>query len=278
MSALYGRASMPAAAEPARHPLRVRDREAVHDPGARHPRQVLRQPREPLRLVTQRDRIEVQRVPGERAPDQGHVVAQLLGHVLHHPVVGSGRGAEDGHGGPEHRQQPADAPVVRHELVAPVADAVRLVHHEHADRALDRRQQAAREVLVGEPLGGHEQDVDAVLRQVLLDRRPVVAVGGVDGHRTEAQAVRRIDLVPHEAEQRADDERRPVACIPAHARGDPVDEALAPPGPLHDQGAGAVPDHGLDGLALALAEARRPAPSIVSRWTWRASGTGIVIG
>ena len=90
--------------------------------------------------------------------------------------------------------------------------------------------------------------------EVLLDGRPVVAVGRVDRDGPEAQPVRGIDLVPHQAEQRADDERGAMTLVPAHARGDPVDKALAPAGPLHDEGAGAVPHDGLDGLALALAE------------------------
>ena len=48
----------------------------------------------------------------------------------------------------------------------------------------------------------------------------------------------------------------PWPCVPADARGDPVDEALAPAGPLHDERPRAVPDHGLDRLALALPERR----------------------
>ena len=141
MSALYGRASMPAALQPAGDPLRVRDREAVDDPGARHARQVLCQPGEALCLVAQRDRVEVQRVPCERPADQGHVVAQLLRHVLNDAVVRGCRRAQHGDGGAQQRQQPPDATVVRDELVAPVADAVRLVHDEHADGALDRGQE-----------------------------------------------------------------------------------------------------------------------------------------
>ena len=45
----------------------------------------------------------------------------------------------------------------------------------------------------------------------LLDGRPVVAVRGVDRDGAEAQPVRGLDLVAHQAEQRADDERGPVA-------------------------------------------------------------------
>ena len=92
--------------------------------------------------------------------------------------------------------------------------------------------------------------------EVVLDRRPVVAVGRVDRHGAEAQPVRRLDLVAHQAEQRAHDQRGAVALVAPHARGDPVDEALAPARPLHDERARAVPDDRLDRLALALAERR----------------------
>ena len=93
-------------------------------------------------------------------------------------------------------------------------------------------------------------------REVGLDRHPVVAVGGVDRDGPQAQAVRSVDLVPHEAEERADDERWAVPLVPPQPGGDPVHEALAPPGPLHHERPGAVPHDRLDGLALALAEGR----------------------
>ena len=44
--------------------------------------------------------------------------------------------------------------------------------------------------------------------------------------------------------------------VPTDPRRDPVDEALAPAGPLDDEGTLAVLGDGLDGLALALAERR----------------------
>ena len=215
---------------------------------------MLREPGEALRLVAQRDRVEVERVAGERTPDDTHVIAQLPRHVLDHPVVRGRRRPEDRDVLAECRQQPADAPVVRHELVAPVADAVRLVDHEHADRALDPGQQPRGEVLVREPLGGDEQDVDPVGGEVVLDRGPVVAVGRVDGHGAQAEPVRSLDLVPHQRQQRADDERGAVACVAADAGGDPVDEALAPARALDDEGPRAVADDGVDGLALPVAE------------------------
>ena len=256
MSALYGRASMPRPREPARDALGVRDRQAVDDAGAGHRRELLREPRQALRLVPQLDRVEVQRVARQGPADDGHVVAQLVRHVLDHPVVRRRRRPQHRHVRSERRQEPPDPAVVRHELVAPVADAVRLVHDEHPDRPPDPRQEARVEVLVREPLRGHEQQVDPVLGQVLLDRRPVVAVGGVDRHGPKAEAVRGIDLVAHQREQRADDQRRAVAGVAPDPGRDPVDEALAPPRPLHDERPRPVAHDRLDRLALALAERR----------------------
>ena len=147
---------------------------------------------------------------------------------------------------------PADPPVVGSEVVAPVRDAVGLVDDEQPDRALDRRAGRAREVLVRQPLGRDQQDVDLVGRG-LLDLGPLVDVAGVDRHGPQPQAIRGLDLVAHQREQRADDERRPVAGVAADAGRDPVDEALAPAGPLHNQRRARRRDR-LDLLALALAE------------------------
>ncbi len=215
---------------------------------------MLREPAESLRLVPQRDRVEVQRVPRERPADDRHVVAQLARDVLDHPVVRGRRRAQDRHVRAERRQQPPDPPVVRHELVTPVADAVRLVHDKHPDRPPDAGEESGVEVLVREPLRGDEQDVDPVGDQVLLDRRPVVAVRGVDRHGSESKPVRGLDLVAHEAQQRRHDQGWAVACVPPDAGRDPVDEALAPPRPLHDERPRPVPDHRLDRLALPVAE------------------------
>ena len=140
-------------AEPAGDPLRVGDREAVDDAGAWHRGQVLRQPGEPLGLVSQRDRVQVQRVAGQRSADDHHVVAELARDVLDHAVVGgrgraqdrdvagpatagSGRcaGSRAGSRGPSRR---CSAPRPR-----------RTGRSSPGSRAA-----AAREVLVGEPLG-----------------------------------------------------------------------------------------------------------------------------
>ncbi len=127
-------------AQERRDALRVGDGQAVDDAAPRHPRELLRQPGEPLRLVLEHDRIELR--ASARASGPRRIVApcaELLGDVVDDPVVGGGRRGQDGHARVERAEDPADAPVVGPEVVAPVGDAVRLVHDEQADGALDGR-------------------------------------------------------------------------------------------------------------------------------------------
>ena len=113
-----------------------------------------------------------------------------------------------------------------------------------------------REALVGEALRRDEQDVDRVGGEAVVDRVPLLDVARVDRRGAEAQPAGHRDLVAHQRQQRADDQRRPVALVAPHARRDPVDEALAPARALDDERAAAVLDDRLDRLALALAERR----------------------
>jgi hypothetical protein len=129
-----------------------------------------------------------------------------------------------------------------------------LVDDEQADGALDRRQDAAREALVGEAFRRDQEHVDLVAAEAFLDFPPFADIAGVDRRRPQPEPRRHRDLVTHEREQGADDQGRPAALVAPDARRDPVDEALAPAGPLDDERARSVTDDRLDGLALALAE------------------------
>ena len=111
-----------------------------------------------------------------------------------------------------------------------------------------------REALVGEALRRDQEDVDGVGRESVVDVVPFGLVAGIDGRRPDAEPLRHRDLVAHQREERADDQGRAVTLVAADASRDPVDEALAPAGPLDDERAFAVPRDGLDGLALAVAE------------------------
>ena len=217
--------------------------------------QLLGEPGHALGAVAQLDRLEPQARPGQRSADDLHADAELLDDVGDDAVVRGGGGREDRDPLGQRRDEPADAPVVRPEVVAPVADAVRLVDHEQPDAAPQRGQHGLAEALVRQPLGRDHQDVDLVVGDRGLGPVPLLDVAGVDGHGTQAQAVRGAQLVAHEREQRADDERRPLPAIAQHPRREPVHEALAPPGPLHDERP-PPGEHGLDRFALPLAEGR----------------------
>ena len=219
-----------------------------------------RRPGEPgqaLGLVRERDGVQPERVARQRPAEDLDAVPELRDDVGDDPVVGGGRRRQDRDARVERAQDRLDPPVVGPEVVAPVGDAVGLVDDEEADRVLDARQDVRREPLVGEALRGDEQDVDGVGREAVADRLPLVRVAGVDRRRAEAEALGHRDLVAHQRQQRADDQGRAAALVAADAGRDPVDEALAPAGPLHDQRAPAVPGDRLDRLALAVTERRR---------------------
>ena len=118
----------------------------------------------------------------------------------------------------------AEAQVVRPEVVAPLRDAVRLVDdHQRRARASDLLEHVG----VGELLGRHEQELEAVLAR--RRRAPRSRSDSRDALEETAAAppsrlvVEALDLVALEGDQRRDDERRPVEQQP----GDLVDRRLA---------------------------------------------------
>ena len=182
------------------------------------------------------------------------VHAQLLGDVVGHPGVG-------GRGGREHRdprrqlgEQRAEAAVVGAEVVAPVGDAVGLVDHQQAAGRGEPGQHLVAEARVVEPLRADQQDVDLAGLDLVVDRLPLVDVGGVDRDRADAGPLRRRDLVAHQREQRADDHGRSRARLAQQLGRDEVDRRLAPPGALHDQRPAGVDGERLDGGPLVLAQ------------------------
>ena len=184
-------------------------------------------------------------------------VAELRPDIRDHPVVRGRRGAQDGHGVGHQPQHVHQALVVGPEVVAPVRYAMRLVDHEQADAPRHRHEHVLDETLVGRPLGGNQQDIDAVLVQRAFDFRPRVAIGGIDRASAQAQAFGGIDLVAHQRQQRRDDQGRSASPVPQQARRDEVDEALAPAGSLDDEQAFAPVREGVDRLELSVAEHRR---------------------
>ena len=72
--------------------------------------------------------------------------------------------------------------------------------------------------------------------------------------RPQPEALGGGDLVAHQRQQRADDQRRAGARLAQKRGGDEVHRGLAPAGPLHAQYAGPVDDHVADRFELVRAE------------------------
>ena len=163
--------------------------------------------------------------------------------------------ASTGTPGRDLRDEVAEPPVVGPEVVAPVADAVRLVDHEHADAPHERGQLLLAERRVVEPLGRDEQHVDLVGGRAARSTSPhscafveLIATARTPG------ALGGGDLVAHEREQRRDEHGRPGAAPAQQQRRDEVHRRLAPAGALHDERAAALVDERLDRLELPVVE------------------------
>ena len=131
-----------------------------------------------------------------------------------------------------------------------------LVDDQQATPATDLRQDVPPEVLVGQPLGRDEQQVDIARCHLLEDAVPVVAVRAVDRDSSHPHAVRRLDLVAHERKERRHEQGRPASTVAKHPRGDEVDGALPPAGALDEQDPLALHHQSMDDLQLLVTEVR----------------------
>ena len=168
--------------------------------------------------------------------------AELALDVAPHVLVGGGGESLQRH---ERRAaaQLAELAVLGPEIVAPVADAVRLVDR---DRRQAARNEALEETLEHEAFGrGVEQLELAALEgrvhgATLLGRLRAGQHAGRHAALGEA-----VDLVLHQRDQRADDQRQPLA----HQRRRLEAQALAPAGGQYEQQV-APGQAGCDGLLL----------------------------
>ena len=191
----------------------------------------------------------------EAADEQARVLQlQPLDDVGAGVVVGGGGQRDARHRG-EALVQRAQAEVFLAEVVAPLADAVRLVDREQAQQAtlvqrLHHRQEARRQ----QPLRCDVEQRQPPGQQVALDRRGLLrAQRGVQEGRRHADLVERADLVLHQRDQRADHHRDPLAGAMAHDRRNLVAQTLAAAGGHQHQRVAAV-DHLLDDVLLLAAE------------------------
>ena len=157
-------------AEAPRQPVALRARARVDDRGQR-PRLGEHRRDAAVRRLLRRTRDhregEVRAVEARRHVD-GIAQPEAGDDVRRHLWRRGGRGGDDGLGA-EPARGVRQAEVVRPEVVPPLRDAVRLVHHEEADaRVADALEEAGR----GEPLGRDVED-PGVPRHGPLDRRAV---------------------------------------------------------------------------------------------------------
>ncbi len=226
------------------------------------------QPREAARRIAQAQHAEAQRGARERSADREHRLgsgiaaqiatrleaAELLRHIRHDPAVRRRGGREHRHIGGHLRDQVAQPPVVGAEIVAPVADAVRLVDDEHPDAAHERRQLLlAKAGLLS--LSGETSRTSTSSRSSCPSTsvHSCALVELIATARTPARSAAR-DLIAHERQQRRHEHGRPRTLTPQQQRRDEIDRRLAPAGALHHQRAAAPFDERLDRLVLAVVE------------------------
>ncbi len=154
----------------------------------------------------------------------------------------------------ERAQRGAEAAVGRPEVVAPLRDAVRLVHHEEVDRAL---LELVEKVAVGELLGRGEDELGLAAPDA-RERLAPLALGehAVDGGGLQPALAELVGLVLHERDERRDHDRGALHV----QRGQLVAQRLAGAG-RHDGERVAASEHALDHFALTRPQAPQPEPA-----------------
>ncbi len=147
----------------------------------------------------------------------------------------------------EHLGQPAQHAVVGAEVMAPLADAVRLVDGHQGDGP---SRQPAQHGRLHQPLGREVQDVEPALADGAPDALALVGIDiGVEPRCSDARLLQAGDLVGHQGDQGRDDDPQPVAQHAGHL----VAQALAAAGGQDGEGV-AARHHLGDHVSLEAAE------------------------
>src|SRR5437870_11939731 len=117
----------------------------------------------------------------------------------------------------------------------PIRNAVRFVDNKESDAVLNSRQHLTAKPCVCKTFWRNQQDIAFVPRECRARFPPFVTVLAVNRQRPETDVERRVDLVAHEREQRADQQCRSGATITQHFGRDKVDDALTPTTALNNQ-------------------------------------------
>ena len=230
-------------------------REAVHDAGvSRVPSEEVDELREGVRRLLDDGVPDVRTVEAAHE-DPRRCQAEPPDHVLPGQVVGRRRQRDPGHRGIPPVKD-VEAEVLLPEVVAPLADAVRLVDRDHAEEP-PRVQRVQLLLRPGgrEALGRHVYEVEIRGVEEALDADDLgVRQRGVEVLRSDSRQLERADLVLHERDERADDDGDPVSGAAPRDRGELVAQALAPARRHQDEGVAPVSDV-LDDVLLRAAEA-----------------------
>jgi len=254
---VIGRAGDPLPRKPRGQPLHVLARLGVDDASlsgmAAHDAEHLGQ------LVSARkgsvDEVGPVRVSYEA---QGLAQGELGADIL---LDSGGRRRGQGHAGGlwEALHDLSQSAILGPELVAPVRDAVSLVHRYQDQAPGDILEQVSHE----EALGADVEELCPARGQPPIRLASVVGLEvRMEGVRGQAGLSRRGHLVIHEGDEGRDDQDEP----PAHGRGQLVAEAFSPSGRQHDQ-AVAPGERRLHGLPLERLEGV-VAPAALERFLW----------
>ena len=184
---------------------------------------------------------------------------QALDDVGPRDVVGGGRQCNARHAG-EALVQDRQPEVLLAEVVAPLADAMRLVDREQAQQAafvqrVEHAEKARRQQALRRGIEQHQ----AARTQLTLDALGLVAgQRGIEEGGMHAGLFERADLVVHQRDQRAHHHRHAVAAAVPHDRRHLVAQALAAAGGHQHQRVAAagdvIDDRGLQATKRAVAE------------------------
>ncbi|OEV03779.1 hypothetical protein AN219_38115 [Streptomyces nanshensis] len=105
-----------------------------------------------------------------------------------------------------------------------------------------------------QPLRADQQHVHGPFGDLGLDRLPVLRVRGIDGAGADTGARSRGHLIPHQGEQRRDNDGGSLPGRPEQRGRDEVDGRLAPSGALDHKSPPPLGDQRLDGPPLVVAQ------------------------
>ena len=209
-----------------------------------------------LQQLTTRIDLRLDAVLDVRAVEARHEVPRLgevqpLGDLLVRRTR-RGRGERHARNARKALREVAERKVVGTEVVTPLADAVRLVDRDHAQRTALQERRGRRGA---QSLGCDVEQVEIAGEVGLLDARALCGgLGRVQVRGVDAVGDERVDLIVHEGDEGAHDEARPGT----HERGDLVRDRLAAAGGHQDDRVAAgddlIDDRGLIPAEVVVAE------------------------